>query len=156
MSVSGPLGATPQSGALELRPSLLGTRRALSGARLGSVGLVGLLVCGLIVSLAAAHTDPLLPESARPMPGSLAGPFGSDGLGIGYGGTIVALGLMFIFYLMTVRAAGSLSPRVVLGSIAALNALLLLAPPLLSTDIFSYQFYGRMGALYGANPYLAG
>jgi alpha-1,6-mannosyltransferase len=32
----------------------------------------------------------------------------------------------------------------------------LLAPPLLSTDVFSYQFYGRMGAMYGTNPYLAG
>jgi alpha-1,6-mannosyltransferase len=35
-------------------------------------------------------------------------------------------------------------------------ALVLLAPPLLSTDVFSYQFYGRMVALYGANPYTAG
>ena len=37
-----------------------------------------------------------------------------------------------------------------------MHALVLLAPPLLSTDVFSYQFYGRMGAIYGANPYLAG
>ena len=40
-------------------------------------------------------------------------------------------------------------------AIAAMHALVLLAPPLLSTDVFSYQFYARMGALYGANPYLA-
>jgi hypothetical protein len=33
---------------------------------------------------------------------------------------------------------------------------MLLAPPLLSTDVFSYGAYGRMGALYGANPYLHG
>src|ERR1035437_2522653 len=30
------------------------------------------------------------------------------------------------------------------------------APVLLSTDIFSYQAYARMGSLYGANPYLYG
>ena len=41
-------------------------------------------------------------------------------------------------------------------AIAALNALVLLAPPLLSTDVFSYQAYARMGAIYGANPYLHG
>jgi alpha-1,6-mannosyltransferase len=30
----------------------------------------------------------------------------------------------------------------------------LLAPPLLSTDIFSYLDYGRLGAVHGLNPYL--
>jgi hypothetical protein len=156
MSVTGPLGATPQSGAFELKPSLLDARGVRSGVRSGVLGILGLLVCGLIVSVAAAGTDPLLPESARPIPGSLAGAFGSTGLDIGYGGTIAVLATMFISYVLAVRGAAFLSPRVVLASIAALNALVLLAPPLLSTDIFSYQFYGRMGALYGANPYLAG
>src|SRR2546429_9655403 len=105
MSVSGPLGATPQSGALELRPSLLDARSALSGVRLGTVGIVGLLVCGLVICVSAAQTDPLLPESARPIPGALAGPFGSGGLGIGYAGTIVVLGMMFVSYLLAVRGA---------------------------------------------------
>ncbi len=41
-------------------------------------------------------------------------------------------------------------------TIAALHALVLLAPPLLSTDVFSYQAYARMGELYGINPYLHG
>jgi alpha-1,6-mannosyltransferase len=41
-------------------------------------------------------------------------------------------------------------------AIAALYALVLLAPPLVSTDIFSYGAYGRMGTHYGANPYLHG
>src|SRR5208283_4768190 len=31
-----------------------------------------------------------------------------------------------------------------------------LAPPLLSTDVFSYQAYARIWATYGANPYLSG
>jgi alpha-1,6-mannosyltransferase len=33
---------------------------------------------------------------------------------------------------------------------------MLLAPPLFSTDVFSYQFYGRIGEVYGGNPYVAG
>jgi alpha-1,6-mannosyltransferase len=156
MSVRGPLGATPQSGVFELKSPVLDARRASTGVRAGLLGIVGLLITGLVISLAAAHTDPLLPESARPLPSFLGGPFGGTGLGIGYPGAIAALALMFVSYALAVRGAGHLSPRVVLGTIAALNALVLLAPPLLSTDIFSYQFYGRMGALYGANPYLAG
>ena len=63
---------------------------------------------------------------------------------------------MFVSYVVTVAAARRLPPVLVLGSIAALYALILLAPPLASTDIFSYQFYGRIGRVYGFNPYLAG
>jgi alpha-1,6-mannosyltransferase len=37
-----------------------------------------------------------------------------------------------------------------------MHAFVLLAPPLVSTDIFSYQAYARIGATYGANPYLNG
>jgi Glycosyltransferase family 87 len=63
---------------------------------------------------------------------------------------------MFVSYVVTVAFARRLSPALVLGCIAALNALILLAPALASTDIFSYQFYGRIGQTYHFNPYLAG
>ena len=92
----------------------------------------------------------------RPVPSWLAGPFGSTGIGLGNGGLILVLVVMFGSYVLAVHAADRLSARTVLMCIAAIHALVLLAPPLLSTDVFSYQFYGRMGALYGANPYLAG
>ena len=58
--------------------------------------------------------------------------------------------------MVAVRAADQLSARAVLTAIAALNAVVLLAPPLLSTDVISYQINARMGALYGFNPYLHG
>src|SRR5436309_1803922 len=64
--------------------------------------------------------------------------------------------LMFACYTLAVRAADRLSARAVLMAIAALHALMLLAPPLLSTDVFSYQAYARMWALYGANPFMHG
>jgi hypothetical protein len=116
----------------------------------------GLLVTTLLVAAGAARTNVLLPESVRPLPGWLAGPFGSTGLSLGYGGVIATLAAMFGAYVLAARAADRLSARTVLMCIAATHALILLAPPLLSTDIFSYQFYGRMGSIYGANPYLAG
>jgi alpha-1,6-mannosyltransferase len=120
------------------------------------VGLGGVLVSGMIISIGAAHTDSLLPESTRPIPSWLAGPFGSAGLNLHPGGLIAALILLFACYVLAVRAADGLSARAVLMTIAGLHALMLLAPPLLSTDVFSYQAYARMGAVYGANPYIQG
>jgi Glycosyltransferase family 87 len=163
MSVHGPLGATPQTGALELRSRTLDPREAAVGrrgsslrTRLGVVGLGGVLITGLLVSIAAANTDNLLPETTRPIPGALAGPFGGASLNLHPGGLIAVLTLMFGCYVLAVAAADRLSGRAVLMTIAALNALILLAPPLLSTDVFSYQAYARMWAIYGANPYLHG
>ncbi len=158
MSVHGPLGAT-ETGAVEIRTRALGERAASTasaGSLAGLLGIAGLLVTTLLVAVSAAGTNDLLPETVRPIPRWLSGPFGSTGLALGDGGLIVVLALMFVSYVFAVQASERLSARLVLACIAAMYALVLLAPPLLSTDIFSYQFYGRMGALYGANPYLAG
>jgi alpha-1,6-mannosyltransferase len=155
MSIRGPLGATSPSGNFELTSRTLDDRRS-STSRVGLVGLAGLLITGFVVAISAAQTDSLSPESVRPIPTSLAGAFGTNGPDLHVVGAIVVLALMFVSYVVVVRAADRLSGRAVLMSIAALYALVLLAPPLLSTDVFSYQAYGRIGAVYGANPYLDG
>ncbi|MBV9310536.1 MAG: DUF2029 domain-containing protein [Solirubrobacterales bacterium] len=154
MSVHGPLGATPQTGAFELRSATLDRRDVQSGV--GLLALAAVVAAGLIISISAAGTDQLLPESVRPVPSWLAGPFGSAGIDIGVLGISGVLTVMFVGYALAVREADRLSPRVVLTAIAALHALVLLAPPLLSTDVFSYQAYARMWSMYGANPYLHG
>ena len=69
---------------------------------------------------------------------------------------MAALMAMLGCYVVVVLASHQLSARAVLGAIAALYAIVLLAPPLISTDIFSYQSYSRMGAVYGVSPYLNG
>jgi alpha-1,6-mannosyltransferase len=155
MSVHGPLGAA-DPGAVQIRARTIGTRRLALRERAGAVGIAGLLVTTLLVALGGANTDQLLPESVRPVPHWLAGPFGSTGLDLGKGGLILVLIVMFGSYVIAAQAAERLPARTVLMCIAAMHALVLLAPPLLSTDVFSYQFYGRMGAVYGANAYLAG
>lgn len=114
------------------------------------------MLTGLLVAVGADHTAQLLPESIRPVPGFLAGPFGGAGIDLGSFGAVAVLAAMFACYVVAVRAADRLSARAVLMTIAALYAVILLAPPLVSTDIFSYGAYGRMGTLYGANPYLHG
>ncbi len=156
MSVREPLGATTQGGALGLSAPALSSGARSADARAGLLGLSGLLLSALVISISAPGTSNLLPESVRPVPGWLAGPFGSAGLNLGVPGLIGVLTLMLASYVVAVQAAARLSGRAVLVSIVALHALVLLAPPLLSTDMFSYQAYARMGALYGANPYLHG
>jgi hypothetical protein len=155
MSVHGPLGAT-DTGGVEIRSRALAVRTPWVNTRTGMLGLAGLLATTLLVALAAAGTNTLLPESVRPVPSWLAGPFGRTGIDLGNGGLIVVLLLMFGSYVLAAHAAERLSARTVLMAIAAMHALVLLAPPLLSTDVFSYQFYGRIAEVYGANPYLVG
>jgi hypothetical protein len=156
MSVQTPVGATPQSGAIELQPGLLRDRLASSRARAGAIGLAGVLTCGLIIVLAASGTTAFLPESVRPVPNSLAGALGNTGIDLHVVGVLLVLGTMFGCYALAVHSCDELSPRTVLTAIVALNAVVLLGPPLLSTDVFSYEIYARMGTLYSANPYLHG
>ena len=165
MSVHEPLGVTPQSGTVELESQALGSRTATrtrlrvaaSRQRAGLIALSGLLVTSLLVSISASHTSRLLPETvAAAVPSSLAGAFGGVSVNLGSFGLIAVLVAMFVCYAVAVNAADRVSARSVLMAIAALYAVVLLAPPLLSTDVFSYGAYGRMGTLYGANPYLHG
>lgn len=158
MSARRPLGATEQ-GSVGLTVEGLGLRAsaALRSSRVGIAALTGIVASTVLLTVAASDTFVLLPETAHfPDLLGLGGAFSGMSLNIRSGGLIAALLVMFISYVVVVRTADRLSPRAVLGCIAAINAVLLLAPPLLSTDIFSYQFYGRMGALFGMNPYTAG
>lgn len=157
MSVKTPLGAT-QSGAFRLRTPTLETPTARSQSRLGLLGLAGVLVTGLVVALSAAGTADLLPQTVRSAVGTvgLQGSFGTTGIDLGGLGLTAVMAVMFASYVLAVRKASRLTPLVVLGAIAGLHALMLLAPALFSTDVFSYQFYGRIGQVYHANAYLAG
>ena len=93
MSAPSPLGATSPGGAVELSshasiahvPGMRTTGVAARSSRVGLAALGGLLVCSLLLAIGAASTDGLLPESVRPVPGWLAGPFGSTGLNLGVG-----------------------------------------------------------------------
>src|ERR1039458_3613068 len=145
MSATRPLSAAPQSAGFELSGVGLDVPAERSTSRRGLLGIAGLLVSGSVIAVAAAHTGTLLPESIRAgVPAALAGAFNGVGFNLHAGGAIGALALMFTSYALVVAASGQLSARVVLMTIAALHALILLAPPLVSTDVFSYQAYARM------------
>jgi hypothetical protein len=162
MSPDGPLGAASNSATLELnaraRERSPSVRVPALRAPLGLLGLAGVVLTGLLICISAANTNSLLPESVRPVAAlpALAGPFGTSGPHLPVGVLVLVLSSMFCSYVLVIRAADRLSARAVLMAIAALNALVLLAPPLLSTDVFSYQAYARIWTIYSANPYLHG
>jgi hypothetical protein len=54
------------------------------------------------------------------------------------------------------RGASAISARGAIALVAALHLIVFVGPVLLSTDVFSYIAYARMGVEHGINPYLHG
>jgi uncharacterized membrane protein len=127
-----------------------------SSVRPAWLAVTGLLATSLLICLSATSTELLLPSSLRPLPSWLAGPFGGLGLKLGLAALIAAFLVLFVSYAVAARTAQRLSPRVVVAAILGLHAIVLFAPPLFSSDVFSYTAYARIGAVYGSNPYLHG
>jgi alpha-1,6-mannosyltransferase len=159
MSIRSPLGAIPSSAGVELtRGPGLGLDESRTRADRRTVAAVaGLLLGTFLIAISAADTASLLPETVRlGLPASLAGSFAPVGIDLHAGGTIAVLAIIFVAYVIVVQSAQQLSGRTVLLLIAAVQILVFLGPPLVSTDVFSYQAYARMGATYHASPYLNG
>src|SRR5579875_2606513 len=108
MNVQEPLGAT-ESGTTRLPAEAPVARLGLRG--LVAVGV--LLVSTLVVVLATAQTDMLLPETLRPIPPFLAGPLGTTGIDLGDYGLIAVLGVMLAAYTVAAGAAERLSAATV-------------------------------------------
>src|SRR5579862_7623731 len=104
MSTTAPLGVRQQQGAYELERAPY-VRRVATREWVGPLALAMLLLGGLVISLDAASTDALLPQSIRPIPSWLAGPFGGTGVDIHAGGAMAALAVMFVAYVFAVRQA---------------------------------------------------
>ncbi len=154
---SEPPAAISGAGTLEFRHAR--SRRRGWGwvvAQEGWLGFAGLLLTAALLALLAARTPLLLPPSVRPLPSSLGGAFGQGGIDLGLGGLAAVLTLMGVSYWAMVRGAHQLTAGPVLIGIGCLTLLVLLAPLMLSTDVFSYIAYGRIGGVYGFNPYLSG
>lgn len=122
-----------------------------------ALGLLGLVYVALAVLFAADGSRVVL-ATAGGSPGWLLGPF--RGLGAGFADSSAAgplfyggLWLALAAYTAVLALARSISTRVALGAIAAAHLLFLLAPPLLSQDVFSYLAYARLDVLHHLNPY---
>jgi hypothetical protein len=120
------------------------------------LGIGALLAASLLVCVSASTGGLALPSTLRPLPAWLAGPFQGAGVELGLAALIATFVVLFAAYAVAALTAHRLSPRVVLGAIVALHLMVILGPPLFSSDVFSYTAYARIGTVYGANPYLHG
>lgn len=120
------------------------------------LGLGGLLAASLLICISATRSELLLPRTLRPLPAWLAGPLAGVGADLDLAALIGIFVVLFVSYWVAAQTAERLSPRVVVGAILALHAMVLFGPPLFSSDVFSYAAYARIGTIYGSNPYLHG
>jgi hypothetical protein len=133
------------------------TRSVMPALALAAV----LVPLGWLVLAAADRASVLSPPAARagaagiwtlgPLHGLLNGV--SSAPHVLHSDMLVVLALVGAGWLLVWITAPQLPVRVLAGAVAAAHALLFLAPPLPLTDVFNYQFYGRMAALHGLNPY---
>jgi alpha-1,6-mannosyltransferase len=116
-------------------------------------------VCGLVLLAATAEIvldgaighSPLIPKSP-PIASWLQG----IGERLGYRVFLIALLLAAGAYALLLALARAIPKRGAIVLIGALHAIVLAGPILLSTDVFSYIAYARMGVEHGINPYLHG
>jgi alpha-1,6-mannosyltransferase len=142
------------------RPRRAGVPSGWSRAPVWALGYGSLAalvaLTGLLVLAAASGPSFLVPANPTRFPDWVAGPLAHAGVTVTGRGFVFALMGLCAAYGVALACHRSLSPRVVIGAIAALIALCTLAPPILSADLFSYVAYARMGALHGLSPYVHG
>jgi hypothetical protein len=123
-------------------------------AALGALGLAGLAVASLlIVAGAQSGLDVLVPSAKLRYPGWLHGPLAPFELDLTNDGLAWLLLALCASYAAVLAAGASLPRKPTLAAIAGLHLLFVLAPPLLSSDVFGYVDLGRLGAVHGIDPY---
>lgn len=132
----------------------LTTRRPLALAALAS--LIAVYIA-LAVPVAAPGSTVVL-ATAGGSPDWLLGPwraFGASGADGALTGPLFYLGLWLamLAYVVVLVASRAIGPRLAAGSIIGLHLLFLLAPPLLSQDVFSYISYARLDVVHSLSPY---
>jgi hypothetical protein len=131
------------------------SRVPVTAAGYGSLVALVALTATLVLA-AASGPSFFVPANPTRFPDWVAGPLAHSGVTVTGRGFVLSLIGLCGAYGVALACHRRLSPRVVIGAIAALIALCTLAPPILSADLFSYVAYARMGALHGLSPYVHG
>jgi alpha-1,6-mannosyltransferase len=121
---------------------------------IGLAGLAGLALFGALIAVGSAGGRVFTnPASAKGTPGWLTGPFEVFGFTLTAAQFMLALIAMCGCYVAVLVAGDALPGRWVVRGVVLLHLVFLLAPPILSKDIFSYIEYARLGAVHDVNPY---
>ncbi|HEX8647486.1 MAG TPA: glycosyltransferase 87 family protein [Thermoleophilaceae bacterium] len=124
-------------------------RRLAGLAALAAMGAASLA----IVAGAQSGLDVLVPAAKLRYPDWLHGPLKPLELELSNDGLAWLLLALCVAYLAALACARAIPPRAGLTAIAGLHLLYVLAPPLLSSDVFGYIDLGRLGAVHGIDPY---
>jgi alpha-1,6-mannosyltransferase len=131
---------------------LAGTRPAQWAPALAAAcALLILAATAEVVLDGAVGHSILIPKSPE-----IAGWLNGIGERLGYRIFLIALLVCSAGYVGLVALGRSVSKRWAIALIATLHVLVFIGPILLSTDVFSYIAYARMGVEHGLNPYTHG
>ncbi|HXM87645.1 MAG TPA: glycosyltransferase family 87 protein [Solirubrobacteraceae bacterium] len=116
-------------------------------------------VCALLIVAAVAEIvlDGALGHSVLiPKSPQIAGWLTGIGERLGYRVFLIALIAATAGYAGLIALGRSVSKRWGIALLVALHAIVFVGPILLSTDVFSYIDYARLGVVHGLNPYTHG
>jgi hypothetical protein len=119
-----------------------------------AVPLAATVAMAALVALSAVGTRGfLVPAERRGARGWIDGPLAGLGFRVTASGFALELGLMAAAYIAAMLLADRLRPAHLVTAIIAAYAIFGLAPPLLSTDVFNYIDYARLGVIHHLSPY---
>ncbi len=104
----------------------------------------------IVLDAAVGHSI-LIPKQPQ-----IAGWLSGLGERLGYRVFLIALIAFTVGYAGLLALGHAVSKRFAIALLAVLHVLVFLGPILLSTDVFSYIAYARMGVQHGLNPYTHG
>jgi hypothetical protein len=134
----------------EARPDDVERRRWLP-VLAGALTVIMLAATVEIVLDAAMGHSPLVPKSPQ-----IAGWLGGIGERLGFRVFLIALIAYAGAYAGILLLARRIGRRWAIGLTVALQLIVFAGPILISTDVFSYIAYARMGVVHGINPYTHG
>jgi hypothetical protein len=135
-------------------------RTAFGGHRLAVV-MGGMALAVMIAATARIATgfgrtySYLVPSAGHGFPDWMRGPLAGLGSPLSRHGFVILLAATSVAFVVALAVAPRLPVWLAATAIAVLVTICALAPPLLSTDVFNYVAYARMG-VRGINPYAHG
>ena len=117
---------------------------------LGGASLLVVVAAGAVIALSGVGT----PRGITVLHGFSAGLLGTS-VHLTRARFDLVLLVMSVGYLGVLAVVGHLTVRWIVLAIVALHLVFLLGPPLLSSDVFSYVAYARLGAVHHLDPYVS-
>jgi hypothetical protein len=118
-----------------------------------------IVLCTLVILAATLEIvlDAAVGHSALiPKQPEIAGWLSGIGVRLGYRTFLIALLCITVAYAVLLGLAGRISKRWAIVLVGVLQLVVFVGPVLISTDVFSYIAYARMGVEHSINPYTHG